>query len=132
MLSLTHKGGETMKKIIVVDDNKMFLETLKDFVKGMNKDFKCVAFSNPEDALRYMIDEKEIYAVVSDYEMPQMSGLTLASKIIEAIPTTKVIVMSGHDTNYLRKQVLKAGIDENKIRLLCKSNIINLCVLLNS
>lgn len=120
-----------MKKIIVVDDNKMFLETLKDFVKGMNKDFKCVAFSNPEDAIRYAIDEK-IYAVISDYEMPQMSGLTLASKIIEALPKTKVIVMSGHDTNYLRKQALKAGIDENKIRLLCKSDIINLVVLLNS
>ena len=121
-----------MKKIIVVDDNRMFLETLKDFVKGMDKDFKCIAFSNPEDALWYAIDEKEIYAIISDYEMPQMSGLTLAKRIIEALPTTKVIVMSGHDDNYLRKQALKAGIDENKIRLLCKSNIINLCVLLNS
>ena len=48
-----------MKKIVVVDDNKMFLETLKDFVEGMNKDFKCIAFSNPEDALRYAKDEKE-------------------------------------------------------------------------
>jgi len=121
-----------MKKIIVVDDNKMFLETLKEFVEEMNKDFKCIAFSNPEDALRYVIDEKEIYAIISDYEMPQMSGLTLAKRVIEAIPTTKVIVMSGHDTNYLRKQALKAGVDENKIRFLCKSNIINLCVLINS
>ena len=121
-----------MKKIIVVDDNKMFLETLKDVVEGMNKDFKCVAFSNPEDALRYAIDEKEIHAVISDYEMPQMNGLTLAKRIIEVLPVTKVIVMSGHDTNYLRKHALKAGIDENKIRLLCKSNIINLSVLLNS
>ena len=121
-----------MKIILVVDDNKMFLETLKDFVEGMNKDFKCIAFSNPEDALRYALDGKEIYAVISDYEMPQMSGLTLTERIIEALPTTKVIVISGHDTNYLRKQALKAGIDENKIRLLCKSDIINLCVLLNS
>lgn len=121
-----------MKKVVVVDDNKMFLEILKDFVEGTNKDFKCMAFSNPEDALRYVLDEKDVHAVVSDYEMPQMSGLTLAKKIIEALPATKVIVISGHDSNYLRKLALKAGIDENKIRLLCKSEIINLCVLLNS
>ena len=121
-----------MKKIVVVDDNKMFLETLKYFVEGMNKYFKCIAFSNPEDALRYALDEKEIYAVISDYEMPQMNGLTLTNRIVEVLPTTKVIVISGHDTNYLRKQALKAGIDQNKIRFLCKSNIINLCVLLNS
>ena len=49
-----------MKKIIVVDDNKMFLENLKEFVEEMNKDFKCIAFSNPEDVLRHVIDEKEI------------------------------------------------------------------------
>lgn len=121
-----------MKKVVVVDDNKMFLETLKDFIEGMNKDFKCITFSNPNDALQYAINEKEIFAVVSDYEMPQMNGLTLAKRIIEALPTTKVIVMSGHDTNFLRKHALKAGIDENKIQLLCKSDIINLCVLLHS
>lgn len=121
-----------MKRFIVVDDNRMFLENLKEFVEGMDKDCKCIAFSNPEDALRYAIDEKEIYAIISDYEMPQMSGLTLAKRIIESLPKTKIIVMSGHDTNYLRKQALKVGVDENKIRLLCKSDIINLCVLINS
>ena len=102
-----------MKEIVVVDDNKMFLKILKDFVEGINKEFKCVAFSNPENALRYLIDEKEVHAVISDYEMPQISGLTLAKRIIEVLPAAKVIVMSGHDTNYLRKHALKAGIDEN-------------------
>ena len=121
-----------MKKIVVVDDNKMFLDVLKTLVENTNKDFKCMAFLNPEDALQYIIDEKDIYTVISDYEMPQMSGLTLANKIIEALPTTKIIVMSGHDTNYLRKHTLKAGIDENDFRFLCKSDIINLCVILNS
>ena len=120
-----------MKKIVVVDDNEMFLETLKDLIE-IQKDFKCVTFSNPENALRYVLDEKEIHAVVSDYEMPQMSGLILAKRIIEVLPVTKVIVMSGHDINYLREHALKAGIDENKILLLCKCNIINLRVLLNS
>ena len=40
--------------------------------------------------------------------------------------------MSGHDTNYLRSLALKAGIDENKIHLLCKSNIVNLYELLEN
>ena len=110
-----------MKEIVVVDDNEMFLKTLKDFTESISKDFKCTAFSNPEDALRYVVKKKEIHAVISDYEMPQMNGLTLSKRIIEVLPTTKVIVMSGHDTNYLRKHALKAEIDENQIRLLCKS-----------
>jgi len=40
--------------------------------------------------------------------------------------------MSGRDTNYLKKQALKAEIDDDKVQFLCKSNIINLCVLLNN
>ena len=121
-----------MKEIVVVDDNEMFLKTLKNFAESISKDFKCTAFSNPEDALRYVVEKKEIHTVISDYEMPQMNGLTLAKRIIDVLPATKVIVMSGHDTNYLRKHTLKAGIDENDFRFLCKSDIINLCVLLNS
>ena len=118
-----------MKTVVVVDDNKMFLETLKDFIECDY--YNCVAFSNPEDALRYVM-ENEVYAVVSDFEMPQMSGLELAKKIIEAISETKIIIMSGYDTNYLRKCVLGVGIDEKKIQLLCKSDILNLFDLLDS
>ena len=120
-----------MKEIVVVDDNEMFLEVLKDFIE-LETDFKCVTFLNPEAALQYVLEKKEIHTVISDYEMPQMNGLTLAKKIFEELPAMKIIVMSGHDTNYMRNNVLKAGIDECKIRLLCKSNIINLHMLLNS
>lgn len=120
-----------MKKIVVVDDNKMFLETLKDFIE-IQKDFKCVAFSNPEDALRYILDEKEIYAVVSDYEMPQMNGFILTKQIVDRLPATRIIVMSGHDTKYLKKIALEFGINENEVEFLGKSNIMNLVVLLNN
>lgn len=120
-----------MKKIVVVDDNQMFLETLKNLIE-IQKDFNCVTFSNPEDALQHILTEKDVYAVVSDYEMPQMDGLTLVKQFIGKYPTMKIIVMSGHHTNYLKKIVQKSGIDESKVTLLCKSDIINLVVLLNN
>lgn len=115
-----------MKKIVVVDDNAMLLDTVKHFIEGFIKDCKCVTFSNPEDALRYVLEEKEIYAVVTDYEMPQMNGLELAKKIIEQLPEMKVIVMSGHDEKYLSEKALRADIDVSQIDFVCKSNIINL------
>ena len=75
-----------MKKIVIVDDNEMLLKTLKEFVEKTNKDFECIVFSNPEEALKYVLEKKEIHAVISDYEMPQMNGLTLAGRIIEELP----------------------------------------------
>ena len=119
------------RKVVVVDDSKVFLECLKDTIE-FRTDFRGIAFSNPEDALRYMLDEKEIYAVVTDYEMPQMNGFELVEQIISKLPATKIIVMSGHNDKYLEKIAHKRGINTNKIKLLCKSDIINLVVMLNS
>ena len=119
------------RKVVVVDDSKVFLECLKDTIE-FRTDFRGIAFSSPEDALRYMLDEKEIYAVVTDYEMPQMNGFELTKQILSKLPTTKVIVMSGHDTKYLERIASKQGINENEVKLLCKSDIINLVVMLNS
>lgn len=120
-----------MKKIVAVDDNKMFIETIKDFIQ-MQKDFECITFTNPEDALRYVFDNEDVYAVVSDYEMPQLDGLHLAKKIIEENACSKIIIMSGHDTNYLKKKATEANLDVDKVYFLCKLNIINLPVILNS
>lgn len=108
-----------MKEIVIVlvDANEIYLKTIKDFVESISKNFKCTAFSNPGDALQYVIEKKEIHVVISDYKMSQMNGLTLANRIIEALPERKVIVMSEHDTNYLKRYTLKFEIDENIFRL---------------
>lgn len=120
-----------MKKIVAVDDNKMFIETIKDFIQ-MQKDFECITFTNPEDALKYVFDNEDVYAVVSDYEMPQMDGLNLAKEIIEENACSKIVIMSGHDTSYLKKKAAKANLEVDKVHFLCKSNVINLPAILNS
>ena len=109
----------------------MFLETLKNLIE-IQKDFNCVTFSKPEDALQHILTEKNVYALVSDYEMPQMDGLTLVKQFIGKYSTMKIIVMSGHHTDYLKKMAQKVGINESEVTLLCKSDIINLVVLLNN
>ena len=118
------------RKVIVVDDNKDFLEILKDTIE-FRTDFRGIAFSNPEDALRFMLEEEDIYAVVTDYEMPQMNGFELTKQIVSKLPSTKIIVMSGHDTKYLERIASKYEVDKNKVKLLCKSDIINIVVMLN-
>ncbi len=119
-----------MKKIVIVDDNKEFLKTLKKFIE-MQESFECAAFQNPNEALRYVLNEKEIYAVISDYEMPQMNGFELAKKILDSISIERIIIISGHDTMYLKNISSKFNIYENKIKFLCKSDILRLMGLLS-
>jgi len=119
------------KKVVLVDDEKLLLKTLKGFIE-FKTDFRVIAFSDPEDALRYMLDEKNIYALVTDLEMPQMNGFELAKQIDSKLPKTKIIVMSGRTTNYLERLALKYEICKSKLKILSKSYITNIVALLNS
>ena len=120
-----------MKKVVIVDDNKMLLEILNDFIEILG-DFKCEAFFKPKEALRYILTEKDIFAVISDYEMSEMNGFKLAKQIIEERPEIKMFVMSGYETGDLKKLAAKDDIDVSKVVLMCKSKMINLMELLNN
>ena len=118
-----------MKKVVLVDDNKEFLGLLKSIVE-FGTDMNCITFANPNDALRYILDEKEIYAVVTDFEMPEMNGFRLVKQVLSKLPTTKVIVISVHDTGYLEKVALDYEINKDKVKFLSKLNLVNLLYML--
>ena len=119
-----------------IDNNMSEEEQGKIIWKAEGEDIYYQGNTEKELPIRckitYMLDEKEIYAVVTDYEMPQMNGFELTKQIISKLPTMKIIVMSGHDTKYLEILASKQEIDKNKVKFLCKSDIINLVVMLNS
>jgi YesN/AraC family two-component response regulator len=121
---------EEQRRLVFVDDDKSYLKTLKDFAEHILSGFECVCFSNPVDALQY-VKEEAVDVVVSDLEMPQMTGFKLAEKILEVLPQTRIIVMSGHDKRYLEQLAEKEGI-AGKVELLCKSSILNIGDILNS
>ena len=77
--------------IFVVDDNEMILEIVTAHLA--NVDFNNVqTFTNPLDAIEAMKDVSPA-AIISDLQMPGMSGVELLSKNSE-IPG---IIMTGED-----------------------------------
>lgn len=111
-----------MKKIVLVDDYADYTETLKDFIERFN-DAQCVTFSNPNDALLYVLENKEeVDILLTDYEMPQMNGFSLASKLLEEKLKIRIIVSSGHSKQTLDK-ICKHYDLENKIELTTKGDL---------
>lgn len=118
-----------MKKIVLVDDQKMFIDSLKEYFETQG-DFEWKTFSDPEEALRYVLTTEDIYAVVSDYEMPQMDGLKLAQQVIEKRPMVKMVVMSAHFVVRLKRLALERGIDEKSVTFMDKMNALDLLEIL--
>jgi len=79
-------------KILVVDDNKIFLNMLNDFLSG--NDFIVEISDNGHEALKKFA-EFIPDIVVTDIVMPDIDGIELLLQLRKLNPDIKVIVMSG-------------------------------------
>src|SRR3989344_5388230 len=79
------------KKILLVDDNNIFLETLKKTL--INSDFTPSICFDATSALHlFTLDDYQ--AVITDIQLPGMNGIELL-KAIKKIKNTPVILMTG-------------------------------------
>lgn len=106
-----------MEKILVVDDERdiqtLFEQRFRKEIKSGELDF-VFAFSG-EDALLYMENhEREAVLILSDINMPGMSGLELLKHIKEKYskppPLVMMITAYGDNENYT--QAMQLGADD--------------------
>jgi class 3 adenylate cyclase/DNA-binding NarL/FixJ family response regulator len=87
-----------MTKILVADDEKD-LETLirqKFRQKIREQQYEFIFAVNGNDALAKIIQHPDIDIVLSDINMPEMDGLTLLTKLGEASPLIKTVMVSAY------------------------------------
>jgi CheY-like chemotaxis protein len=106
-----------MEKILVVDDERdiktLFEQRFRKEIKSGELDF-VFAFSG-EEALSYMKDhDREAVLILSDINMPGMSGLELLKHIKEKYekppPIVMMITAYGDQENY--NQAMQLGADD--------------------
>jgi len=96
----THDLGSTQKTILVVDDNPEILQFVSEFLAASV--FNVLTATNGQDALRQAKDyQSEIHLLLTDFEMPGMSGIELATKMTLDRPQLQVLLMSGYNGGML-------------------------------
>ena len=95
----TNPTDQQKKTVLVVDDDAALLESLREV---LGKIYNILGANNGEDALRQSNDFKsEIHALLSDFQMPGMTGIELATQITVQRPKIKVLLMSGYPAGML-------------------------------
>ena len=81
------------KTVLVVDDNATVLKTVSAFLES---DYKVLTAANGKEALEQSVAFKaDIHLLLSDFQMPGMTGVELATEITAQRPKIKVLLMSG-------------------------------------
>lgn len=86
-----------MKHVLIVDDEKPFLMSVRDGLAQYGDQFRLHLAFNGQEAIR-VLQEQPIDLVVTDLKMPVMDGFQLLAHMSGAYPATPVIVMTAFGT----------------------------------
>lgn len=97
-----------MKRVLVVDDEEDMLWMLqRNLNKGM-QGVEILAAKSGEEALAILSD-KSVNLVITDINMPGMSGLDLLIEINNRFPDTGVIIMTAYPSSAYENQAMMSG-----------------------
>lgn len=82
-------------KILVVDDESIVRESLRDWLSGVG--YKVEIAESGEKALR-IIKQKKIKIMVADLIMPGMDGIELMKNAREIVPSISTVIITAHGT----------------------------------
>ncbi|GAB2625575.1 response regulator transcription factor [Belliella aquatica] len=97
-----------MIKIAIADDHKLFAKGIEGLL-AEEEDFQiCGTFINGQELINFL-ENNQIDVVLTDMNMPVMSGDGVISAIKSKYPRTKVIVLSMYDEEIIFKKCQKLG-----------------------
>ncbi len=112
-----------MQKIIyLVDDEPGVLDMLGVFLRSIDSSWKVTEFSKPSELLA-AVQRQPPHVVVSDHEMPEMTGSALLDCVRKTSPTTVRVIVS---SQVVRTE--KLGSAHQHLSKLCALEEIEICI----
>ena len=98
----------TMKKVLIVDDEEDMLWMLQRNLDSTIPNIETFAAQSGIEALD-ILNGNEINLLITDINMPGMSGLDLLTEVSSKWPETKVIIMTAYPSNAFENKARKEG-----------------------
>jgi DNA-binding NtrC family response regulator len=93
--------SSSTKIVSIVDDELDITELFHDAVCDSIDGVSVVSFNDPVIALEHFIQNKERYAlVISDFRMPNLTGLELLKKVKKLKLNVRTILVSAYEVEY--------------------------------
>ena len=93
-----------MKRVLVVDDSPMARDAFPDIISLIApNEFEFITAKDGQEALEIIISKSSsepLYALITDFNMPRMTGGELVREIIKReISINKIVIISGEVEN---------------------------------
>lgn len=99
------------QKILIVDDDVLFLKLVEKFFKDWNMPFEVILESSVTNAIEYIeSNAKEIDLVVTDYHMPEMNGIEFTGECKKLLNETPVVLLTANKDRKVALAAIKKGV----------------------
>jgi two-component system response regulator NreC len=95
-------------RILIADDHALVRRGARSVLHSRHGWRVVAEAENGREAIRKAIDLKPDVAVI-DIGMPDLDGIEVARQIREAVPDTKVLVLTMHESDHMVRRALDAG-----------------------
>ena len=89
----------TQRRILVVDDEEKVAMSLRDSLE-MLPNCKVAIATGGEQALQFC-QQYPLNLLITDYHMPDMTGMALATRVQELYPQVPIIMLTAHSSKAL-------------------------------
>ncbi len=97
-------------RILIVDDDPKIAQVLSLSLKERGIGYTCEVAHNGPEALA-KIQQAPYELLITDYQLPGMSGLELTQAVRQISPNTQVVLMTAYDTDMLRNTIKDMDFD---------------------
>ncbi|MDZ7362761.1 MAG: response regulator [candidate division KSB1 bacterium] len=94
---------DVLRRILVVDDEEDLTWSIAKSLEKHDKTFEVICVNNGDRALAYLA-ASHVDLVITDVRMPGRDGWALLRDIERDYPRTRVIIMTAHGSEELRRQ----------------------------
>jgi len=115
------ENGEN--RLLIVDDEELVLNL---FAAALGERYECETALNAHEALR-LLAERPFALVLSDVQMPGLSGIELLRKIVSDFPDVAVVMVSGVERSQRVRDALRLGAFDYLIKP-CDLDVLQLSV----
>jgi DNA-binding NarL/FixJ family response regulator len=99
-----------MTRLLLVDDHQIILDSLRMLFSSI-PNIEVVGTVNESRKVMLFLENNEVDIVVSDLNMPQLSGIDLTLKIKEFYPNIKILLLTMVEDAPNIREAIRAGVN---------------------
>jgi DNA-binding NarL/FixJ family response regulator len=110
-------------RIVLADDHPIFVAGLRNLICA-EPDFELVGEASTGLAALRLTSEQRPDVAIVDISMPEMNGIVLSRRIVEELPSVRILVLTLHEDRAYLNQALQAGVRGYMLKRSAAENLI--------